>query len=110
MTDPYAALLALTEREHVLVVAGAWEELAAVDAERRALVAVMPARAPDGAAREAVVRAADVQATTTALLAAQVAQLRRSLGHLAQGRNAVQGYGGGAGARAEAQARVDLEG
>ena len=110
MTDPYAALLALTEREHELVVAGAWEELAAVDAERRTLVAVMPAHAPAGAAREALARAADVQAATTALLAAQVAELRRALGHVAHGRTAVQGYGGGTGGRAATGARVDLAG
>jgi hypothetical protein len=110
MTDPYAALLALTELEHELVVAGAWEELAAVDAERRTLVAVMPAHAPAGAAREALARAADVQAATTALLATHVAELRRSLGHVAQGRTAVQGYGGGAGARAGTATRVDLAG
>ena len=28
--DPYTALLELTEREHALVVAGSWEELASV--------------------------------------------------------------------------------
>jgi hypothetical protein len=111
MTDPYAELLALTEREHELVIAGAWEGLAAVDAERRALVAVMPARAPSGAARKALRRAADVQAATTALLAPQVAELRRSLSHLAQGRTAVQGYGGGgAGQRPDAPAHLDLAG
>jgi hypothetical protein len=107
MTDPYAALLELTEREHALVVGGTWEELAAVDRERRTALAALPARAPAGAPREALARAAELQAATTALLAAQVAELRRSLGHVAQGRTAVQGYGGGA---APAPARVDLAG
>jgi hypothetical protein len=107
VTDPYAALLELTEREHALVVAGTWEELAAVDSERRGALAGLPARAPAGAAREALARAAELQAATTALLAAQVAELRRSLGHVAQGRTAVQGYGGAA---APAPARVDLAG
>lgn len=110
MTDSYAALLALTEREHELVVAGAWEELAAVDAERRTLIDVMPACPPVGAAGEILARAAAVQAATTALLATQVAELRRSLGHVAQGRTAVLGYGGGAGARAGSSGRVDLAG
>jgi hypothetical protein len=110
MTDPYAALLALTEREHELVVAGAWEELAAVDAERRTLMAVMAAHAPPGAARALLARAAEVQAATTALLATQVAELRRSLGHVAQGRAAVRGYGGGAGGRAGTGAQVDRAG
>jgi hypothetical protein len=110
MTDPYAALLALTEREHELVVSGAWEELAAVDAERRTLVGVMPALAPAGAAREALARAADVQAATTALLATHVAELRRSLGHVAHGRTAVRGYGAGAGAPAGGPTQLDLAG
>ena len=107
MSDPYAALLALTEREHAHVVAGRWEELAAVDSARRTALTGLPARAPAGAAREALARAAELQAATTALLAVQVAELRRSLGHMAQGRTAVQGYGGAA---APAPARVDLAG
>lgn len=110
MSDPYAALLALTEREHELVVAGAWEELAAVDAERRTLMAVMPVHPPAAPAGEILARAAEVQAATTALLAAQVAELRRSLGHVAQGRTAVQGYGGGTSARVGTSGQVDLSG
>ena len=108
--NPYAALLTLTEREHELVVAGAWEELAALDADRRAVLDALPARPPARGAREALDRAAQVQAATTALLAAQVGDLRRSLGHMAQGRTAVQGYGGGAGAGAGGPAHVDLAG
>jgi hypothetical protein len=106
--DPYAALLVLTEREHALVVSGAWEELAGVDDERRSVLAGLPAGAPAGAARAALERAAGVQAATTQLLAAQVGELRRSLGHVAQGRVAVQGYGGGA--ASTAPTRVDLAG
>jgi hypothetical protein len=105
--DPYAMLLELTEREHALVVAGSWEELAAVDAERRALLAALPPRAPAGDAAGALERAAGVQARTSALLAAQVAELRRSLGRVAQGRLTVQGY---AGAGAGASACLDLAG
>ena len=107
MSEPYATLLALTEREHALVVAGTWEELAAVDSERRTALAGLPAQAPAGAARAALERAAELQAATTALLADQVAERRRALGHMAQGRTAVQGYGGAA---APAPARVDLAG
>jgi hypothetical protein len=104
---PYAALLELSEREHALVVAGTWEELAAVDAERRAVLAGLPAGAPAGAARAALARAGELQAATTALLSAQVAELRRSLGHVARGRTAMRGYGGGASAT---PAHVDLAG
>ena len=53
-------------------------------------------------------RADRTQAATTALLSAQVSELRRSLGRVAQGRTAVQGYGGQAGAGAPA--RIDLSG
>ncbi|MEA2127753.1 MAG: hypothetical protein QOJ85_644 [Solirubrobacteraceae bacterium] len=105
--DPYAALLELTEREHALVVAGSWEDLAAVDAERRTLLAGLPPRAPAGAAVDALERAAGLQAQTSALLSAQVAELRRSLGHMAQGRVTVQGYRG---AGATAPASLDLAG
>ena len=105
--DPYAALLELTEREHALVVAGSWEELEAVDAERLTLLAGLPSQAPAAAARRALERAAGVQAQTSALLSAQVAELRRSLGHMAQGRVTVQGYGG---AGAPAPPRIDLAG
>jgi hypothetical protein len=105
--EPYAALLELTEREHALVVAGSWEELAAVDAERQALLAGLPPRAPAGDAASVLERAAGVQARTSALLSAQVAELRRSLGHMAQGRVTVQGY---AGAGAGPPARLDLAG
>jgi hypothetical protein len=111
MSDAYAALLEVVEREHALVVAGTWEELAAVDAARRALLAALPARAPAGAASAALARAAELQAATTALLSAQVSELRRSIGHVAQGRTAVQGYGRQAGAGADgAPARLDLSG
>jgi hypothetical protein len=106
VTNPYDALLELTEREHALVIAGAWEKLAAVDATRRALLASLTER-PLAAARPVLARTLAVQAATTELLEAQVGELRRSLGHVAQGRVAVQGYGGGAGASG-GSARVDL--
>jgi hypothetical protein len=108
--NPYATLLTLTEREHELVVAGAWEELAGLDAERRVVLAALPAGPPARAARETLERAAEVQAATTALLATHVGELRRTLGNMARGRTAVQGYGGGAGAGAGRPARLDLAG
>ena len=107
MTDPYTTLLELTEREHALVVAGTWEELAAVDATRRALLASLP-DVPPPAARAALTQAVAVQTATTALISRQVRELRRSLGHVAQGRVALEGYGGGPAVRAGA--RVDVAG
>ncbi len=108
MPDPYATLLELTEREHELVVAGAWAQLAAVDMARRSLLAGLPA-VPPAAAHAALTRALALQTATAELLAAQVGDLRRSLGHVAQGRVAVQGYGGGA-ASGRSAARVDVAG
>jgi hypothetical protein len=107
MKDPYDTLLDLTKREHALVVGGAWEQLAALDATRRALLATLPVR-PPATALPALARAVALQSATTALLATQVGELRRSLGHVAQGRVAVQGYGSGAGA--EGGSRVDFAG
>lgn len=106
MADPYATLLELTEREHALVVAGSWEELAAVDSTRRALMASLPAQ-PPATARPALTRAVELQTATTRLLSTQVRELRRSLGHVARGRVAVQGY---AGAPPRAPERVDVAG
>jgi hypothetical protein len=109
MAKPYEQLLALAEREHELVVAGSWEELAAVDAARRELVATLPSPAP-AAARALLARAADVQARTSALLAAGVDELRRELGTLAHGRVAVRGYGASGSGPGSASARLDLAG
>ena len=108
MPDPYATLLELTEREHALVAAGAWEDLAAVDMTRRALLASLPAT-PPATARPALTRALAQQAATSALLDAQVGALRRALGHVAKGRVAVQGYGAGS-APARGAVRVDVAG
>jgi len=91
--EPYAALLALVEREHELVVQGAWEDLAALDARRREVLAALP-RTPPRSAGEALRRATALQARTNALLGAGVDELRAELGTLSQGRAAVRGYGG----------------
>jgi hypothetical protein len=99
-------VLALAEREHTLVAEGRHEELGALDAERRALLAALPATTP-AQARPALERAAAVQAQTTALLAAGMAELERELGHLSQGRATVRGYAPGAAAPAR---RLDLAG
>ena len=106
----YDELLALTERAHALVVAGAWEELAGIDRLRREVVARLPAVAPAGA-RAALERAQAIGAQTGALLAARTDELRRELNALSHGRAAVRGYGTGAGARAAMGAsRVDRAG
>ena len=91
MTDPYAALLALAEREHALVSEGRFEELPALDAERTALVAAMPAKVPPSA-RPALERAAELQLATTAALRSGMAETRRGLQALGRGREAARAY------------------
>jgi hypothetical protein len=104
--EPYAELLALVEREHELVVQGAWEDLALLDARRREVLAALPVRPPRSAGA-ALRRATVLQARTNALLSAGVADLRTELGTLSQGRAAVRGYGG---VPAPPAPRVDLAG
>ncbi len=109
--DPHDALLHVTQREHELVLAGSWEVLAAIDAERRELLEALAHAAPPRAAqRDTLARAYRLQAQTSDLLAAQIAEVRRAIGHVAKGRDAVQGYGAGAPASGACGARVDLSG
>jgi hypothetical protein len=92
VTAAYDALVALAEREHALAAAGRTEELAELDAERRALVAALPAQAPR-TARRALERTAELQAATTRLLAASAASARSELRTLGRGRDATRAYG-----------------
>jgi hypothetical protein len=89
--DPYAALVALAEREHALVAGGHAEELAALAAERTALVAGLPGR-PPASARPALERAASLQLATTAALRAALGDTRRRLGAVEHGHRAARAY------------------
>lgn len=112
MQELYDDLLVLAEREHALLAAGAWEDLAALDAQRRDLLARLPAAAP-ATARAVLERALAVQAQSSAALAGGVDGLRRELATLSQGRAAVRGYGAAGAAAAgpgAASARLDLAG
>jgi hypothetical protein len=91
--DVVDELLALTEREHELIVSCEWEKLAALDATRRELMARMTGVIPSSA-QAGLERASEIQARTSALLAARVDELRTEIGALARGRTAVRGYGG----------------
>jgi hypothetical protein len=95
MTDPYAVLLELTEREHALVTSGAVAELAALQAQRAELVAALPAR-PPAAAAPLLRRASALQAQTAGLLGGALHELERDLERLGRGRTAVRGYAGAA--------------
>jgi hypothetical protein len=62
--DPYEILVALIERELMLVGEGRWDELPALNAERDELLATLPAAAPEEA-RDALERARAVQSRVT---------------------------------------------
>jgi hypothetical protein len=88
---PYARLAELAEAERDLAIAGRIDELLAVQAERTALVAGLPPRAPE-AARPWLVRAAAAQAEATAALEGAVAAARAEVLRVERGRTAVAAY------------------
>ena len=67
MTDAYKRLLTLAKLEHELALQSDLEGLERLDAERRAIVATLPAK-PPAAAKPALVEMARIQAETTAVL------------------------------------------
>lgn len=77
-SDPYGALVGFAEREHTMVLDERYDELAALAAERRALVATLPATPPPSA-RPHLERAASLQMATTAALQAAMAVTRRKM-------------------------------
>jgi hypothetical protein len=87
----YARLAELTERERDLAVAGRIDELLEVQAQRAALVAELPARAPEGA-REHLRRAAAAQAEVTAALAGAMRAVRADAVRIDRGRTAMHAY------------------
>ena len=100
LLGPYERLLALAERERVLVHEGRADELEELLAARAALVAELPARPPREAA-ELLREALAVQEETSARLEDGLRSVRAELGRLGRGRGAVRGYtpagtGGGA--------------
>jgi hypothetical protein len=91
--DPYRALVALAEREYALVVGGETDGLAELAAERAALVAALPAQAPQ-AAVPALERAAGLQLATTAALRVALDRTRGELGAAPARRQAARAYAG----------------
>jgi hypothetical protein len=92
-TDAYAALVHLAERERQLVDDGRVEELAALAAERDALIATLPAQAP-AAARPALERALALQTATAVALRASLAQMRHEIAAVDRGRGVARAYAG----------------
>jgi hypothetical protein len=101
---PYARLLELARGERALIEGGRLEELPALQAERAALIAALPARPPQ-AARELIEEAKRLVDGSTAGLAAAIERTRLELAHLRRGRSAVASYGGQTAPRA-----LDLRG
>jgi hypothetical protein len=89
--DAYARLADLTEAERDHAVAGRMEELHAVQAQKAALVAALPATAPE-AARPHLVRAQAAQIEVTAALATAMRAARADAVRVEQGRTAVAAY------------------
>jgi hypothetical protein len=87
----YGRLVSLAERELELVRAGGLDELPGLWDERRRLVAELPAIPPAGA-RESLVRAAELQGRTTALLEEHLDATGADMRRLVQGRSAMHSY------------------
>lgn len=94
VAEPYERLAALAERELALVIEPELDPQALSDLlmERDALVATLPQR-PSAEAAPALARAAALQERITLELATRVAETKRSLGLVAQGRRTARGYG-----------------
>jgi hypothetical protein len=92
-TDPYGTLVLLAERERALVEDGRVEDLAALAAERDALVATLPPQAPP-AARPALERALALQTATAASLRASLGAMRLQIAELDRGRGVARAYVG----------------
>jgi hypothetical protein len=88
---PYAALVALAERERDLVAEGAFERLEAISEERSALVAGLPAQAPPSA-RPALERAYALQLATDVALRAALAEAGQRLGAMGRRHHVVRAY------------------
>lgn len=91
MTTAYDMLADLAERELELVAAGAIGELPQIHDERDALLATLPTQ-PPVSARDALERAAVVQARVTIALEMRRNELAADLSRLGQGRIMLRGY------------------
>lgn len=91
MSDPYAELAELAERELELAAGGRVEQLAELQRRAAALAARLPATPPPHA-RAALERAARAQHAAAAALADALAETEDALARLRRGRAGVKGY------------------
>jgi hypothetical protein len=92
LPDGYARLVAIARREGELIGAGRWADLPALEDERRAATAGLPAQAPLEALA-LLEEAHRVVAANVAALRSAVESTRADLSLLGRGRRAVAGYG-----------------
>lgn len=92
MTDRYQRLLMLAKLEHELALQDDLDGLERLDAERRSIVAALPAKPPE-AAGPLIVEMAQVQAATTAVLIQARASVAAELGGLERTEQTARGYG-----------------
>jgi hypothetical protein len=90
-SSPYQRLVELTELERDHAIAGRFDDVNAVQAEKAALVAALPPAAPAGA-RPHLERAAAAQAEVTAAVATAMRAARADAVRIDQGRTAVAAY------------------
>ena len=90
-TDPYTRLVELTQRELELAIQGDIDALERTAAERDALIATLPERAPESA-HPALIDAARIQAHVTAVLTEARARLAAEMGDMERGRASAAGY------------------
>jgi hypothetical protein len=87
----YDRLLELARRERELIDRGRWDEVVALDHERRELAAALPGPPPPEA-REALAAAERQVRENAALIAAALAETREQLAGLARGSRQAAAY------------------
>ena len=92
MTDLYQRLLSLAKLEHELALQGDLEGLERLDAERRTVVATLPAK-PPAHAKPMLVEMARIQAETTAVLKEARAKLAAEMGEVDRTSATAESYG-----------------
>ena len=92
LTDAYQRLLTLAKLEHELARQGDFDALERLDAERRSIVADLPA-APPAAAKPALVEMARIQADTTAVLTAARKRVSEEMAEVDRTEQTARSYG-----------------
>ena len=92
LTEPYQRLLTLAKLEHELALQSDFDGLERLDAERRSIVASLPAKPPE-AAKPALIEMAQIQAATTAVLVEARSRVAAELGDHERREETARGYG-----------------